>query len=185
MGTTMVFVVMGVWALIFLGIFAMSMSWYKKPKAGQALIRTGRGGVHVGIDKGIYIIPVLHQVETIDLTNRIIEVELSGKDHLICADGQKAEVKVAFHLRINPIPIDIIKVAQTIGAENASDINYVNTLFKGKFQESVIGVGARRTFEDLYRNLEPFKLELLQFVGIHLNGFLLDDCTIDYIRKID
>lgn len=185
MATSIVYVIIVVIVLIMFGVIAMTISWLKKPTTGQALIRTGSGGVLVSIDQAMFVVPTLHRLEVIDLTHRIMDVELSGRDSLICKNGKKVDIKVTFHLRINPNPMDITKVAQTLGAEKASNLDYLKTLFSGKFREAIIIVGANKTFEEIYQNIEPFKLELLQLVGMDLNGFVLDDCTVEYIRKID
>lgn len=185
MSVTIIYIVLGIIVITLFGLISMTISWLKKPKVGQALIRIGTGGPLVSINQAIPVIPRLHRLEIMDLTNKIIDIELSGKDSLVCRNGQKANIKVAFHLRINPESKDIIKIAQSIGTEKASNLEYLKTLFSGKFREAVIIVGANKTFEVIYQNIEQFKLELLQLVGMDLNGFVLDDCSIKHIRKID
>ena len=79
--------------LIFFAIIAM---FYKKIPQGEAIIRTGFGGTKVASDKGMYVVPVLHKVEVMDISVKKIEIERLQKDGLICKDNMRADIKVAF-----------------------------------------------------------------------------------------
>ena len=60
----------GLGVLLFLIIvyFAIIAMFYKKVHQGQALIRTGFGGTKVATDKGLYVVPVFHRVEIMDVS---------------------------------------------------------------------------------------------------------------------
>jgi len=178
-----ILIVFGILLLIFLGGAAAAISWYKKVPQGQALIRTGSGGTNVVFDKGMFVIPVLHMVEQMDLSVKTIEIARLNKDGLICKDNMRADIKVVFFVRVNKETSDITTVAQTIGCVRASDPATLNTLFEAKFSEALKTAGKRFDFVDLYDSREKFKQEILGIIGTDLNGYVLDDAAIDYLEQ--
>ncbi|HFA50458.1 MAG TPA: flotillin family protein [Bacteroidetes bacterium] len=183
MPTNIIIVGLIIFAVVFIGILAAIFSWYKKVPQGQALVRTGSGGTKVVFDKGMFVIPVLHMVERMDLSVKTIEIARTSKDGLICKDNIRADIKVVFFTRVNKEVKDITKVAQTIGTARASDIDTLRVLFEAKFSEALKTVGKRFDFVDLYDSREKFKHEILGIIGTDLNGYVLDDCAIDYLEQ--
>ncbi len=86
----LIYIVVGIFALIIIGLIVAAISWYKKIPQGQALIRTGSGGTKVVFDKGMMVVPVLHMVEQMDLSVKTIEIARLKKDGLICKDNMRA-----------------------------------------------------------------------------------------------
>lgn len=179
---TAILIGLGIILLFAVGFIAFIASTYKKIPQGQALVRTGKGGTKVAFD-GMTILPVLHRYEIMDIALKKIEISRLGKDGLICQDNMRADIKVAFFVRVNPDVEDVSRVAQTIGTERASDINTLNDLFEAKFSEALKTVGKRFEFVDLYDSREDFKRQLLDIIGTDLNGYILDDAAIDYLEQ--
>ena len=48
--------------------FAIIAMFYKKVPQGQALVSTGFGGTKVATDRGMYVVPVFHRVEIMDIS---------------------------------------------------------------------------------------------------------------------
>ncbi|NQY29407.1 MAG: flotillin family protein [Flavobacteriaceae bacterium] len=166
--------------IVFIAIIAM---FYKKIAQGQALIKTGFGGTAVAFDKGMYVIPVLHKVEIMDISVKKIEIERTGADGLICKDNMRADINVAFFIRVNKSRDAIIEVAQTIGCERASHISTLNELFEAKFSEALKTVGKKFEFIELYESRAEFRDEIITEIGRDLNGYTLEDCAIDYLEQ--
>lgn len=181
--TIIALVTIGIVAVIIVGIIAAIVSFYKKIPQGQAIIRTGIGGTKVAFEKGITVVPVAHLMERMDISVKTIEISRMQKDGLICKDNMRADIKVVFFVRINKNPTDIQNVAQTIGCGRASDPKTLHTLFEAKFSEALKTVGKRFDFVDLYDSRENFKIEILDIIGKDLNGYILDDCAIDYLEQ--
>jgi flotillin len=169
-------------AVVGVGLIAWLVSLYKKVPQGKALVITGARGVRVSFD-GTIVIPVLERLEIMDTAIKKVEIERIGKDGLICKDNMRADIKVAFFVRVNPEPADVKRVAQTIGCERASDITTLNTLFEAKFSEALKTVGKKFEFIQLYDSRAEFKKEILGIIGKDLNGYVLDDCAIDYLEQ--
>ncbi|MFT4667954.1 MAG: flotillin [Polaribacter sp.] len=176
-------IVIAIFLIIVIGVIFAVTSWYKKIPQGQALIRTGHGGTKVALNKGMFVIPVLHMVEQMDLSIKTIEIGRINKDGLICKDNMRADIKVVFFVRINDDPTSIQKVAGAIGTVRASDKETLRNLFEAKFSEALKTVGKRFDFVDLYDSRDKFKQEIIDVIGVDLNGYVVDDCAIDYLEQ--
>ncbi|MFD2827482.1 SPFH domain-containing protein [Leeuwenhoekiella polynyae] len=175
----------GLGVLLFLIIvyFAIIAMFYKKVHQGQALIRTGFGGTKVATDKGLYVVPVFHRVEIMDVSVKKIQIERLGVEGLICKDNMRADIKVAFFVRVNNDVAYIKKVAQTIGVARASRIETLEDLFEAKFSEALKTVGKKFQFIELYEARREFRDEIVDIIGTDLNGYTLEDCAIDFLEQ--
>lgn len=183
MPSSLILVVAIIIAVILIGLFFAIISWYKKVPQGQALVRTGQGGTKVAFDKGLFVVPILHMSESMDLSVKTVEIARLKKDGLICKDNLRADIKVVFFVRVNHEKNDIVKVAQTIGCARASDHNTLRELFEAKFSEALKTIGKRFEFVELYDSREKFRQQILEIIGTDLNGYVLDDCAIDYLEQ--
>ena len=163
--------------------FAIIAMFYKKIPQGQALVRTGFKGTKVATDKGLYVVPVFHRVEIMDISVKKIQIERLGNEGLICKDNMRADIKVAFFVRVNNEIEYIKKVAQTIGCARASDIKTLEDLFEAKFSEALKTVGKKFQFIELYESRREFRDEIVDIIGTDLNGYTLEDCAIDYLEQ--
>jgi len=179
--TIIAFTLLGIIALIFMvGVFYAAL--YRKVQKGKALVKTGIGGTKVSFN-GMLIFPVFHRLETIDISIKRIEVDRSGKNGLICKDNMRADIKVAFFVRVNQTEDDVLRVAQSIGCDRASNVEEIRALFDAKFSEALKTVGKRFNFIELYEERETFRDEIIKIIGTNLNGFILDDASIDYLEQ--
>ena len=165
-----------------LGLIFWVLSMYKKTVQGIVILRTGYGGTKVFFNAGI-VIPVIHRQENMDISVKKLEISREGKDGLICKDNMRADIQVAFFIRVNKSVDDIVNVAQTIGCQRASDISTLRELFEAKFSEALKTVGKKFDFTELYEARSEFRNEILNIIGTDLNGYVLDDCAIDYLEQ--
>ncbi len=168
--------------LVLLGMLA---SFYKKIPQGKAIVRTGVGGTKVAFNKGMYVIPIFHKMEIMDISLKKVQIERLQHDGLICKDNIRADIKVAFFVRVNKSVNDVINVAQSIGCERASDISTLKDIFEAKFSEALKSVGKKFDFIELYEARREFRDEIIDIIGTDLNGYVLDDCAIDYLEQTE
>lgn len=165
-----------------LGLIFWILSMYKKTVQGIVILRTGYGGTKVFFNAGI-VIPVIHRMESMDISVKKLEIAREGRAGLICKDNMRADIQVAFFIRVNKSMDDIVNVGQTIGCQRASDINTLRELFEAKFSEALKTVGKKFEFIELYEARSEFRQEILHIIGTDLNGYVLDDCAIDYLEQ--
>lgn len=176
--------VVGIVALIIIYFLIIAL-FYKKVHQGQALVRTGFGGTKVATDKGLYVVPVFHRVEVMDISVKKIQIERLATEGLICKDNMRADIKVAFFVRVNNEVDFIKKVAQTIGVQRASRQETLEDLFEAKFSEALKTVGKKFDFIQLYEARREFRDEIVDIIGTDLNGYTLEDCAIDFLEQTD
>lgn len=174
----------GIAFLIFIILFAFA-TFYKKIPQGKAIVRTGVGGGKVAFNKGMYVIPILHKMEIMDISVKKLQIDRLEGDGLICKDNIRADIKVAFFVRVNKNVDDVLNVAQIIGTERASDVDTLRNLFEAKFSEALKTVGKKFDFIELYEARREFRTEILDIIGTDLNGYILDDCAIDYLEQTE
>lgn len=169
-------------AVILLGVLALFVRCYRKVDQGMALVRNGVGGTKVTFS-GILVFPVLHKAEYMDISVNRLEIDRRDQAGLICKDNMRADITVAFFVRVNKTENDVLKVAQTIGCARASDRKAIAELFEAKFSEALKTVGRQFEFVELYNSREQFRDEILKIIGTDLNGYVLDDAAIDFLEQ--
>ncbi len=163
------------------GVFAI-LTCYRKVEQGRALVRNGIGGTKVSFS-GTVVVPIIHQAEYMDISVKRVEIDRQGKNGLICMDNMRADIKVAFFVRVNQTAEDVLKVAQSIGCDRASSQEAIVELFDAKFSEALKTVGRQFNFVDLYNSRDKLKEGILGLIGTDLNGFVLEDVAIDYLEQ--
>jgi uncharacterized membrane protein YqiK len=175
-------VLIGLLIVLFMGLAAFAVTFYRKVEQGQALVRNGLGGTKVSFS-GICVFPVVHKPEFMDISVKRVEIDRGGKNGLICMDNMRADIKVAFFVRVNQTPADVLKVAQSVGCQRASSQAAIVELFDAKFSEALKTVGRNFHFVDLYNSREKLKEGIIKLIGTDLNGFVLEDVAIDYLEQ--
>ena len=129
------------------------------------------------------IVPVAHAADKMDLSVKRIEIAREGEDGLICQDNIRADIRVAFYVRVNNQQSDIMQVAEMLNPKRASEINQLRELFEAKFSEALKTVGKQFEFVSLYTDRDNFREQILNVIGTDLNGYRLDNCHIDYLEQ--
>ncbi|WP_113671242.1 flotillin family protein [Vallitalea guaymasensis] len=174
----------GVVVIVVGGLLALFSRFYHKVEQGKVIVRNGVGGPIVCFG-GIFVVPIIHRYEVMDISVKRVEIAREGKDGLICKDNLRADIRVAFFVRVNQTREDVLKVAQLLGCQKASDPTTLMEFFDAKFSEALKTVGKKFDFVQLYTERETFKNEILQIIGTDLNGYVMDDAAIDYLEQTD
>ncbi len=176
-------VAIGVIVVFLFGASAAVSRFYRKPGPEEAIVRTGMRGLSVVTGRGMVVVPLLHDAHVMDLSVKRILISRDGEDGLICQDNMRADIKVTFFVRVNNQTNDIKTVAETIGPRRASEQSKLEELFEAKFSEALKTVGKNFDFVQLYTERDQFKEQILKVIGTDLNGYVLDDCAIDYLEQ--
>ena len=181
-GSSLLWTAFALILLAIVGIIIITLMFYRKVEKGTALVVTGMPKTKV-IFNGGTVIPVLNRAELMDISVKRIELDRTGKNGLICKDNMRADIKVAFFVRVNNIEEDVLRVAESIGCDRASSESEIRALFDAKFSEALKTVGKKFDFIQLYEERDTFRDEMLKVIGTDLNGFVLDDAAIDYLEQ--
>ena len=174
---------LGLVFLFLLVIASLYKAFYVKVEQGVALIKNDTSPQPKVFFTGSWIVPVIHKKELMRISLITMEVDRRGKDGLICHDNMRADITVAFYLRVNETPEDVLKVAKSLGANRASDKNAVSDLFSAKFSEALKTVGKQINFVNLFEDRQQFRDKIIEVIGNDLNGYVLEDVAIDYLEQ--
>jgi uncharacterized membrane protein YqiK len=173
----------GIFFVILMGLAALFKAFYIKVEQGTALIVNDMSASPKVHFTGALVYPIIYKKEMMKISLITLEVDRRGKDGLICQDNMRADITVAFYLRVNETTEDVLKVAKSIGADRASDKDAVNQLFNAKFSEALKTVGKQIEFVSLFENRQQFREKIVEVIGDDLNGYILEDVAIDYLEQ--
>lgn len=171
-------------AIVWIGLVSAVIKMYQKAKQGEALVRSGMGGTKVSFS-GMFVTPILHHLERLDITVKSYEVSKRKDDALLTNDGRELEIEVLFYLRINQTEDDVKQVAQTFGSEDVSSSQFIERNFGKKFEEAVLTLVYGSDLNDLLTKMDDLKMEIINTVGDDLNGFVLDDLAIHHLKELE
>lgn len=179
----MTLVVVGIIGLIVIGIIIAFTKFYVKVPQGWALIINDTTSVPKVKFTGGIVWPIINKKELMKVSLIALQIDRAKKDGLICKDNIRADISVAFYLRVNETQEDVLKVAKSIGVDRASDKDAVNELFNAKFAEALKTVGKQMNFIDLFEDRIGFRDKIVEVIGNDLNGYALEDVAIDYLEQ--
>ncbi|MCP5019927.1 MAG: hypothetical protein GY938_32270 [Ketobacter sp.] len=178
-----VLTVVGFILLVLVGLLSLFKAFYIKVDQGKALIVNDMSSTPKVYFTGAMVLPVIHRREIMKISVITLEIDRRGKDGLICKDNLRADINVAFYLRVNETAQDVLKVAKAVGVERASSKDAVNELFNAKFSEALKTVGKKMDFLELFENRIQFRDRIIEVIGEDLNGYVLEDVAIDYLEQ--
>ena len=165
------------------GFGLLLKAFYHKVEQGTALIVNDTSNKPKVFFTGKLVLPVVHKKELMKISLITLELDRRGKEGLICRDNMRADITVAFYLRVNETPEDVLRVAKTVGSQRASDKDAVHELFAAKFSEALKTVGKQIEFVKLFENRIEFREKIIEVIGDDLSGYVLEDVAIDYLEQ--
>ncbi|NMO16567.1 hypothetical protein HPC49_28920 [Pyxidicoccus fallax] len=165
------------------GILLTIVRLYRQVDQGKVLIVNTLKTEPLVTFTGAVVFPIINRAEVMDIALKTVEIDRRGKEGLICKDNIRADIKVTFFVRVNKTREDVLKVAQSIGCARASDQTTLENLFEAKFSEALKTVGKSFDFVELYTRREDIKDEVVRVIGRDLNGYMLEDCAIDFLEQ--
>lgn len=179
----MTLVTIAVIAIIIIGFLVMVTKFYVKVPQGWALIINDTTNTPKVKFTGGIVWPIINKKEFMKISLITLQIDRAEKEGLICKDNIRADISVAFYLRVNETQEDVLKVAKSIGVERASDKGAIDELFNAKFSEALKTVGKKMNFVDLFENRIDFRDKIVEVIGNDLNGYVLEDVAIDYLEQ--
>ncbi|MFT5680720.1 MAG: putative membrane protein YqiK [Myxococcota bacterium] len=166
------------------GIYVLLRGLVAPVPHGHALLINTPQGSRVSFHPRA-LVPILHRGELIDLRTQALPLRFLGSVGLVCRDSIRADVEASLLVRVNPVPIDILRVAQAIGCERASDPEVLHTLLAGRTSEALATAVCRRDFSEHCADLPNLSSIALESIGRELGGYVIDGLTITRFEQTD
>jgi uncharacterized membrane protein YqiK len=176
------FVIIALILVVGLVVAAIIGICIRKIQPGRAGVTTGMGGLRVSFDYMLRF-PVLQNYHIVDISVKKLEIARKGKDGLVCKDNIRADITVAFYIRVEATEESVRKVAQMLTPERVSDLEQLRELFEAKFSEALKTAGKQMEFHELFTERIKFRDQIQNTIGKDLDGFLLQDVAIDYLEQ--
>lgn len=188
LGTTSILIMTasGILLSLLSAILLIITRLYQKPKANEALVRTGMGGMRVIKDGGSIVIPVVHELVRVPLESLRLQMKREGAAGLITGDKLRADVDAEFYVRVMPNDDDIMNAARSLGEKLYHPLE-VAKLVEDKLVSALRNVAAKRTLEQLNSDRDSFVGEVMKIVASDLqhNGLNLESVTISKLDQTD
>jgi uncharacterized membrane protein YqiK len=183
--TLPVIIIIAVVAFIILLLIAFK-TFYKKAQADLALVRTGKGGEKVAIDKGMFCWGLLHQWKWISLESMRLVVRRAGKDALITKDKLRADVTVEFYIKVEATKDQIYTAAKSLG-DRTLNSESVKDLIEAKLVGALRSIAATRDLEEVHLNRDDFADSVQEALRADLaqNGLHLEAVSIVMLDQTD
>ncbi|HAS40025.1 MAG TPA: hypothetical protein DCS93_06075 [Microscillaceae bacterium] len=172
-------------ALLFLliGIWIW-LKHYKTAPFGFALVRFGQGGLRVSFTK-MMVFPMVHKLEYLDLRLKHFSMKHMGESGAFCRNNLRVNLLFNVFIRVNPQAESVAKVAQSIGCKRAGDPELLQSLFLARFQEAIKTVTKGFDYEDIVKHRSEYCHQILQVIGVDLNGFVLNNIVLTHLSLVD
>lgn len=174
-------VAFGLLVLVSVGAAVVLAKCWRRAPPGHAFVITTLNDMRVRRG-GAIVMPIVHRADRIDLRVRVLRVERKGRDAIVTADGELADIGATFRLKINDTVEAILEVAKTIGCDRASDDATLHELFDAKLVSALKVVVRRLRLDELLTYRDRLQDEVMAAVGPDLCGFALEDVAIDHIE---
>lgn len=146
-------------ALILFGLWLLQR-FYAKASRETALVRTGLGGQRVVLDGGCLALPILHQIQRVNMAALSFRMHRAGADALLTGDRLRADLDMEFELRVNPSREGVAAAAQSLGSRIARGGEGVEELFAGTLIGAMQNAAAARTLDQIHLDRRAFAAEV-------------------------
>ncbi|MFN3954395.1 MAG: flotillin family protein [Pararhodobacter sp.] len=153
-------------ALVLFGLWLLQR-FYAKASRETALVRTGLGGQRVVLDGGCLALPILHQIQRVNMAALSFRMRRAGADALLTGDRLRADLDMEFELRVHPSRDGVAAAAQSLGSRIARGGEAVEELFAGTLIGAMQNAAAARTLDQIHLDRRAFATEVAEEVAAY------------------
>lgn len=154
---------------------------YKKAIPGKLLIRNGVGGLKWS-SRGLVVFPGLHTLSYLDTSLKRVRVKKAGNNSVITKDPVRMDITTTLFLKINSeSEEDLLWVLNSYGV-NAFHESALHGLLEDRVAKVLDSLCTQWRYCDLYIKRVEFKESILELLKEDLKGFVVDDCTVEYLE---
>nr|WP_199042248.1 flotillin family protein [Dyella sp. ASV24] len=157
---------------------------YRRSSKEMSFVRTGMGGQKVIMDGGALVLPVFHEVMSVNMNTLKLEVARAGKDSLFTRDRMRVDVVAGFFVRVIPSVEGIANAAQTLGQRTMAP-DSLRELVEDKFVDSLRAAAVSMTMQELLDKRQDFIQAVQHAVSEDLlkNGLELESVSLTRVDQ--
>jgi uncharacterized membrane protein YqiK len=161
------------------------LAWlYLRSSKDSAFVRTGMGGEKVVLDGGAFVLPVVHDVVTLNMNTARIEVKRGQDRALVTRDRMRVDVIVEFHVRVAARADAVSAAAQTLG-RNMADPERLKEMIEGRLVDALRSGAAEVSIEELHERRADYVRQVREAVSKDLarNGLELEAVSLTHLEQ--
>jgi uncharacterized membrane protein YqiK len=167
-------------AVIVIAVAVWLLHWlYQRSSKERAFVRTGLGGEKVVLGGGAFVLPIVHDVITVNMNTLRLEISRGRDNALITKDRLRVDVVAEFYVRVQATKESVAAAAQTLGLRTLEP-EKLKELIEGKFVDALRTVAATMSMEDLHEKRGDFIRHVRAAVAEDLtkNGLELEAASL-------
>ena len=184
MGATVLAIVIAVIVIV----VAWILFWwlYRRASKETAFVRTGLGGQKVVVNGGAFVIPVLHEITSINMHTIRLEVARAREHALIARDRIRVDVAAEFYVRVGSDPEAVALAARTLGGRTMRP-DSLRELLEGRLVDPLRAVAAEHTIEELHEHRGEFihRVKTLLDEALARSGLELEAASLTGLDQTD
>jgi uncharacterized membrane protein YqiK len=119
-----------------------------------------------------------------DISVKVIEVDRKDSQAILCKDGSRVSLCAALSVKVLPDEDSVLRVANAVGCQRASDPETIRSLFDPPLTEALEANCGLMTFDEIAAGRDDFRDAVMQMMGQDHNGFHLHDLAIKDFQKV-
>ena len=177
---------------IIIAVIAIVVVWilfwwlYRRASKETAFVRTGLGGQKVVVNGGAFVIPVLHEITSINMNTVRLEVVRAKEHALIARDRIRVDVAAEFYVRVGSAPDAVALAARTLGGRTMRP-DALRELLEGRLVDPLRAVAAEHTIEELHEHRGEFirRVKALLDEALARSGLEVETASLTALDQTD
>ena len=175
-----IFVVIAI-VLLLAGIWFLQ-KFYAKATLNSALVRTGFGDQRVILSGGCVALPIIHQIQRINMSAVAIKVARTGKEALLTADQLRADVEMEFEFQVFSSEEGVAAAAQSLGRRVERGSEGIEEIVRGALVAAMQNAAAKKSLADLHSARSALTEEVRKAIAEQVERLGLSLITASIIR---
>lgn len=157
---------------------------FKRATNERAYVRTGHGGEIIALNTGIFVLPVLHQVQPVNLKTIRLQIELADELSVVTKDYMKVNIAIDFYVRIIAEPESISQAARILG-ELTLFPEQLTDFLDSQLIHAIRMITAKMSMVEIHQQQSVFVEKIQSAVNDHLikNSLQLESVTLKQLDQ--
>lgn len=166
--------------------FVATIYRYKKPKADEALIRTGGRKAKVSIHAGMWINTIIHEIKVIPLNSLQVRLSCKGRDGFITQDNFRVGMEVDFFIRVDTTEEGVLQAAHSF-RDMRLNAKELEALVRSKLLDATRSFIAKLSLQELPSRRYEMADAIQKSCGKNLleeNGLIIESISIVSLDQV-
>ena len=128
---------------------------YWKSESHTALVRTGLGGSKAFVGGGAFLIPLLHKVQWVDLSETRFFVKREKENSIITKNLLRADIEMEVHIRVKADKKNVEQAAIALG-KRADNTDGLGNFLEPTLLNALQSVSSGMSLQEIHQNREDY-----------------------------